>query len=167
MGEEARSNLLREAERHGIAPERLVFAPRVASMADHLARQSLADLYLDTLPYNAHSTACDALWAGVPVLSCAGQSFASRVAASALTAAGLPELVMHSLAEYEQQALALAQQPARLAELRTRLAAQRSSVPLFDTALYTRHLEQAFHTMHERAVHGRDAAAFRVITQSL
>jgi predicted O-linked N-acetylglucosamine transferase (SPINDLY family) len=167
MGEEARSNLLREAERYGIAPERLVFAPRVASMADHLARQSLADLYLDTLPYNAHSTACDALWAGVPVLSCAGQSFASRVAASALTAAGLPELVTHSLAEYEQQALALAQQPARLAELRTRLATQRSSVPLFNTALYTRHLEQAFHTMHERVIRGQNAAAFRVITQDL
>jgi protein O-GlcNAc transferase len=111
----ARGNLQREAQLRGVEPERLVFAPHVADMAEHLARQGLADLYLDTLPYNAHSTACDALWSGVPVLTCAGRSFAGRVAASALTAVGLPELITHSLEEYERKAIELAQNPRAVA----------------------------------------------------
>jgi protein O-GlcNAc transferase len=147
MGAEARSNLQREARERGVEPQRLVFAEHVASMAEHLGRQTLADLYLDTLPYNAHSTACDVLWAGVPVLTCMGRSFASRVAASALKAVGLPELITRSLEEYEAKALELARDPAKLRELRGRLARQRVSSPLFDTAGYCRNLEAAFRCM--------------------
>jgi protein O-GlcNAc transferase len=154
MGSEARENLLREAQARGVEVERLIFAPHVKGMAEHLGRHRLADLYLDTLPYNAHSTACDALWSGVPVLTCAGRSFASRVAASALTAVGLPELITHSLGEYESRALELAQQPQRLLELRGRLEQQRLSSPLFDTARFCRHLENCFRTMHQQKLSG-------------
>jgi protein O-GlcNAc transferase len=149
---EAHRNLQREAQARGLEPHRLVFAPHVPSMAAHLARHSLADLYLDTLPYNAHSTTCDALWAGVPVLTCRGQTFASRVAASALTAIGLPELITDSLLAYERKALELAREPARLQELRSKLAGQRTGSPLFDTARYCRDLEAAYRTMHERVL---------------
>jgi predicted O-linked N-acetylglucosamine transferase (SPINDLY family) len=160
MSAQASANLALEAQRRGVGAERLVYAPRMESMAEHLGRQSLADLYLDTLPYNAHSTACDALWAGVPVLSCAGRSFASRVAASALTAVGLPELITYSLQEYEQRALELARRPEQLAALRVRLAAARRSAPLFDTARHTRYLEAAYRTMHQRAAAGQQPQAF-------
>jgi protein O-GlcNAc transferase len=162
MGGAARANLLREAERFGVERGRLVLAPRVAGRREHLGRQALADLYLDTLPYNAHSTACDALWAGVPVLTCTGSGFASRVAASALAAAGLPELVTCSLEEYERRALDLAHRPERLQELRLRLTPQDKRLPLFDTARYTGHLEAAFRRMHDRAVRGEAAASFSV-----
>lgn len=150
--DEARENLRREAVRHGVPHERLVFAPRLASMAEHLGRHKLADLYLDTLPYNAHSTACDALWAGVPVLTCAGQSFPARVAASALAAVGLPELTTRSLEEYRRQAVELARAPERLRALRSRLEANRLSAPLFDTTRFTRSLEEAYLMMQQRAV---------------
>jgi predicted O-linked N-acetylglucosamine transferase (SPINDLY family) len=162
MGEAARANLEREAEGQGVGRERLVFAPHVAGMAEHLARLSLADLYLDTQPYNAHSTACDALWAGVPVLSCAGRSFASRVAASALTAVGLPELITHTLGEYEAKALELLREPQKLQELREKLARSRLGSPLFDTRRFTRHLESAYLAMHERAARGEPPAGFSV-----
>jgi len=162
MGLEARSNLRREAEHRGVSSERLIFAPHVADMADHLARQSLADLYLDTLPYNAHSTACDALWAGVPVLTCAGQGFASRGAASALAAVGLPELVTQCVEEYETLALDLARRPEFLRSLRVRLAQNRSVSPLFDTVRFCRQLEAAYFTMHERAARGDAATGFAV-----
>ena len=158
---EACANLRREAQSRGVDAARLVFAPRVASMAEHLARQGLADLYLDTFPYNAHSTACDALWAGVPVLTCAGGSFASRVAASALTAVGLPELITHSLAEYERLALELTGQPGPLPELRARLAHNRRSAPLFDTQRYTRALEHAYDSMHRRRLRGESIGSQR------
>jgi protein O-GlcNAc transferase len=130
-----RTNLAREATVHGINPARLVFASAVSEMPEHLARLSLADLYLDTFPYNAHSTACDALWAGVPVLTCAGRGFASRVAASALHAAGLPQLITASLGEYEAAALRLAraataQCPEEPAGARTRTAATVRHRPL-------------------------------------
>jgi protein O-GlcNAc transferase len=166
VGEPARGNLRREAQRRGVQAERLVFAEHVGSMAEHLARQGLADLYLDTLPYNAHSTACDALWAGVPVLTCAGRSFAGRVAASALTALGLPELITHSLEEYEHRALQLAREPQRLGELRERLAAHRLTQPLFDTKAYTRALESAYRTMHQRAVRAQAPQGFTLHTES-
>jgi protein O-GlcNAc transferase len=159
---EARRNLQREAQARGVDPQRLVFAPHVPSMAAHLARHSLADLYLDTLPYNAHSTTCDALWAGVPVLTCAGQGFASRVAASALTAVGLPELITDSLPEYERKALELAREPPHLQALRSKLAGQRTGSPLFDTARYCRDLEAAYRTVHERALRGEAPIGFDV-----
>jgi predicted O-linked N-acetylglucosamine transferase (SPINDLY family) len=122
----------------------------------------LADLFLDTLPYNAHSTACDALWAGVPVLTCLGRGFAGRVAASALSSVGLPELITHSLPEYEQRAVELAIGAAMLPALRMRLARQRAHSPLFDTTRYTRHLEAAYLAMHERAARGECPSAFNV-----
>ncbi len=161
---QAVENLRREAGRRGVSPDRLVFAPRVAAMPEHLARQSLADLFLDTLPYNAHSTACDALWSGVPVLTCAGRGFAARVAASALTAAGLPELITHSLEEYERRALELAAAPERLAALKARLLAARArapaQVPLFDVSGYARALEAAYRRMAERSRQGAPPASF-------
>ena len=150
MGAEAKANLQREAQAGGVPAERLIFAPHVAGMAEHLGRQTLADLYLDTLPYNAHSTTCDALWAGVPVLTCTGRSFASRVAASALHAVGLPELITHTLQEYERKALELGRDPQRLRGLRAKLAQQRVGSSLFDTNSYCRSLENAFRSMHER-----------------
>jgi predicted O-linked N-acetylglucosamine transferase (SPINDLY family) len=159
---DARESLEREAHARGVDPRRLLLAPHVPGMPEHLARQRLADLYLDTVPYNAHSTACDALWAGVPVLTCTGSSFASRVAASALTAAGLPELITHSLPEYESRALELLRDPGQLAEVRSRLERQRLSCPLFNTSLYTRHLEAAYQTMHQRAVDGQMPESFSV-----
>jgi protein O-GlcNAc transferase len=148
--EEARENLRSEAQARAVDPDRLVFAPHVACMAEHLGRHSLADLYLDTFPYNAHSTACDALWAGIPVLTCMGTGFASRAAASALTAAGLSELITHSLEEYERLAFDLARRPERLRELRARLARRRSSAPLFDTLGYCRGIETAYRWMAEQ-----------------
>lgn len=162
----ARDNLQSEAHRRDVAAERLIFAPHLASMAQHLARLSLADLYLDTVPYNAHSTACDALWAGVPVLTCAGRSFASRVAASVLAAAGLPELVTHSLDEYQQRALELARDPAALRALRARLAQNRAHAPLFDTASYTHYLEDAYRTMYGRYMQNLAPVSFRILPGS-
>ncbi|MFO1316703.1 MAG: tetratricopeptide repeat protein [Burkholderiales bacterium] len=146
------ANLQREALARGVDARRLVFAPRV-TLPEHLARQRLADLFLDTLPYNAHTTASDALWAGLPIVTCTGRSFGSRVAGSLLRAVGLPELVTPSLAAYEALALALAREPARLAEVRTRLARNRLAMPLFDSDGYRRHLEAAYRTMME--IHGR------------
>ena len=142
-----RANLVREAQQRGVAPQRLVFAERAPNIEEHLARQRAADLFLDTFPYNAHSTACEALWAGLPVLTCVGNSFASRVAASALTTLRLPELITGSLAEYERRALELARDPPRLRELRGRLLQLRETSPLFDTAQYCRHLESAYSAM--------------------
>ena len=144
----ARCNLQREAEARGVEPARLVFAPRMPHAA-HLARHRLADLFLDTLPYNAHTAASDALWAGLPLLTCTGNTFAGRVAGSLLHAIGLPELVTHSLADYEALALQLAANPARLSALRARLAVNRMTAPLFDTDRFRRHLEAAYLRMLE------------------
>jgi predicted O-linked N-acetylglucosamine transferase (SPINDLY family) len=149
----AAANLRREAKARGIEPERLVFAPRLP-LAQHLARHGHADLFLDTWPYNAHTTASDALWAGLPVLTCAGETFASRVAGSLLTAIGLPELITHSLPEYEAAAMRLARDPSELAGLRRRLAKNRLTAPLFDSERFTRHLEKAYGMMWERYVSG-------------
>ncbi len=154
-------NLRREAAARGVAPGRLVFAPRLP-LAEHLARHRLADLFVDTLPYNAHTTASDALWAGLPVLTCMGATFPGRVAGSLLRAAGLPELVTASLAEYEAVALRLATTPALLAGHRARLAAQRSTCALFDTDRFRRHIEAAFVEMRARQRRGEPPAAFSV-----
>lgn len=159
---DVRSNLFREAAARGVDPRRIVFAPHVASMDEHLGRHQLADLYLDTLPYNAHSTTCDALWAGVPVITCMGRSFASRVAASALRAVGLPELIGASLEEYGQLALELASDPRKLQDARARLAANRTTKPLFDTAGYTRGLETAYTAMAQRSRQGLPPKALDV-----
>ncbi len=139
-------NLRSAAEAQGVAGARIVFAPR-ASYDRHLARLGLADLFLDTLPYNAHTTASEALWCGVPVLTCLGAQFAGRVAASLVTAVGLPELVTTSFEAYEALALALARDPARLGALRARLVADRDGAPLFDTPRYARNYEAALEHM--------------------
>jgi len=149
----ARDRLQREAEKRGIARERLIFAAR-ATHDEHVARHQAADLFLDTLPYNAHTTASDALWSGLPLLTCTGKTFPGRVGTSLLHAIGLPELVTASLGEYEARALELAGDPALLKTLRARLAANRPSMPLFDTALYARHFEQALQRMWERCRQG-------------
>jgi predicted O-linked N-acetylglucosamine transferase (SPINDLY family) len=137
--------------------ERVLFAPRLA-LPEHLARQSLADLFLDTLPCNAHTTASDALWAGLPVITCAGEGFAARVAASLLEAIQLPELIAATPVHYEQLAIALASDPQRLARIRQRLAAQRLTAPLFNTRLSTRHLETAYSEIYERYQAGSSPA---------
>jgi protein O-GlcNAc transferase len=155
-------NLRQEAERRGVAADRLLFAERVSRHEDHLARHRLADLFLDTLPYNAHTTACDALWTGLPVVTCLGATFAGRVAASLLHAIGLDELVTTSLAEYEALAVKIATTPALLGALREKLAAQRGTHALFDTERFRRHIECAFITMHERHLRGEPAAHFSV-----
>jgi len=142
----APQNLRREASARGVDPSRLVFAP-LLPLAEHLGRLSAADLFLDTLPVNAHTTASDALWAGLPVLTCAGETFASRVAGSLLAAVGVPELVTRSLAEYEALGLRLARASGELAELRRRLSRNRDTAPLFDTPRFVHHLETAYETM--------------------
>jgi protein O-GlcNAc transferase len=148
------SNLRREAETQlAGSAGRLVFAPTLPN-PDHLARLRLADLFLDTLPYNAHTLTSDALWAGCPVLTCAGDTFASRVAGSLLRAVGLPELVTSSLADYEALALRLARDPAQLGRFREKLRVNRSSAALFDCRRFTRHLESAFETMWRRYQQG-------------
>ena len=142
-------NLRREAAARGVAPERLVFAPGLIH-SEHLERMALADLFLDPLPFNAHTTASDALWAGLPLLTCVGKAFIGRVAGSLLHSAGLPELVTSSLEEYEATALRLAQNPAELRALRDRLAQNRLTSPLFDIARFTRNLETAYQKMWDR-----------------
>jgi len=160
--ETAERHLRAAAQTRGVAPERLVFARRTPTNAAHLARHRLADLYLDTLPINAHSTANDALWAGVPVLTCRGGTFGGRVAASLLTALGLPELITDTREDYTALALKLARDPALLGSIRAKLAVQRVSSPLFDTARFTRHVEDAYTTMWQRAERGDRPAAFSV-----
>jgi protein O-GlcNAc transferase len=128
--------LPREAAARGFDPARLIFARRTTSLAEHLARHRAADLFLDTLPYNAHSTASDALWAGLPLVTCRGTSFAGRVAASLLHAIGLSELATHDLAAYEALALRLARDPSLLRGVRERLAENRTTYPLFDSDLF-------------------------------
>jgi predicted O-linked N-acetylglucosamine transferase (SPINDLY family) len=155
-------NLRREAERSGVDPDRLVFAAKTRFNEDHLARLGLADLFLDTLHYNAHASAADALWAGLPVLTCSGATFASRVAGSLLHAAGLSELVTSSLAEYEALALRLARDAELLASLRGRLARNRGTCPLFDTDRFRRHIEAAYAVMWERSERGEPPQSFSV-----
>jgi predicted O-linked N-acetylglucosamine transferase (SPINDLY family) len=154
-------NLRAEAAKRGVPPERLVFAP-VVPVQDHLARHAHADLFVDTLPHNAHTTASDALWAGVPVTTCLGSTFPGRVAASLLKAAGLPQLIGRSLEDYEAIALKIAQEPTECARLKAQLADNRLACPLFDTVRYTRHLEAAFIAMHERYQRGLAPESFRV-----
>jgi len=154
----ARRNLKREAAARGVADTRIVFAPRVPAPEDHLARLAAADLFLDTLPYNAHTTAVDALWAGLPVLTCKGESFASRVAASLLHACGLPELIADSLPAYEDKAMALACDSNALAQVKAKLRNNRDSCALFDTQRFTRNLERVYLAMWERASGGAPPA---------
>jgi len=134
-------------------------------LENHLARHVLADLFLDTLPYNAHTTASDALWMGLPLVTCQGQAFAGRVAASLLHAVGLPELVTHSLEEYEALALKLAADGSLLQSVRQKLAGNRGTHPLFDTNRFRRHIEAAYTTMWEIWQRGDSPRSFAVASQ--
>ncbi|MEE8284463.1 MAG: tetratricopeptide repeat protein, partial [Alphaproteobacteria bacterium] len=154
-------NLRHEAERRGVAAERLVFASR-APNPDHLARHRRADLCLDTLPFNAHTTASDALWAGLPIVTCIGTTFAGRVTAGLLNAVGLPELVTDSLDQYAALALNLARDRDALEAIREKLARNIKTEPLYDTDLYRRHLEAAYHTMWQRHQRGEPPKGFTV-----
>jgi predicted O-linked N-acetylglucosamine transferase (SPINDLY family) len=158
------ANLRHEAMAQGIAPQRLIFARFEKKVEDHLARQRLADLFLDTFPYNAHSTAADALWAGLPLLTCRGNAFQARVAASLLETLGLPELVTSSLAEYEARAITLARDPQALPTLREKLARNRDAGPLFDTPRFTRDLEAVYARMWERQQSGQPPEGFSIPT---
>jgi predicted O-linked N-acetylglucosamine transferase (SPINDLY family) len=154
MDARAVQNLQRAAVELGVQPSRLVFAPYVQRMEEYLGLLQLADLFLDTLPYNAHTTAADALWAGVPVLTCRGQTFAGRVGASLLRTAGLAELVCSSLDDYRMTALRLAAHPAELRAARQRLSLIRES-GAFDAQRYARNLETLFGTVRSAPQSGR------------
>jgi protein O-GlcNAc transferase len=147
-GELAVRNLRNEARARGVDPRRLVFAPKL-EIAEHLARHRAADLFLDNIPVNAHTGASDALWTGLPVVTCTGDAFAGRVAASLLEAIGLPELVTNSLGQYEALALKLVTDRSLLAATCRKLEANRLTFPLFDTNRLRRHIEQAFERMWE------------------
>jgi len=157
----ASENLRREAAKRGVSPQRLIFAGR-ADLADHLARHRYADLFLDTLPCNAHTTASDALWAGVPVLTCLGATFAGRVAASLLKAVGLDELITHSLQDYEALARRFARDETYLLAIKDLLARNRTICPLFNTERAARHIEAAYTTMWQRHQSGEGPQAFAV-----
>jgi predicted O-linked N-acetylglucosamine transferase (SPINDLY family) len=145
----ASRNLKLEAEKRGVDSSRLIFASKLP-LDQHLARLRLADLFLDTLPYNAHTTASDALWAGLPLLTCPGKSFASRVAASLLRAVEMPELVMHSLEAYEAKAIELAKDTSQLNAIKLKLEQNRKTSSLFDGKLFAQHLEMAYEAMFAR-----------------
>ena len=145
----AKNNLITQAESRGIAKDRLIFAGRM-DLPEHLARHQLADLFLDTLPCNAHTTASDALWAGLPVLTQLGETLAGRVAASLLTAIGLPELITQNQTEFEELAVDLAINPLKLKQIQGKLSKNRVSSPLFDASSFTRGMEEAFIKIYER-----------------
>jgi predicted O-linked N-acetylglucosamine transferase (SPINDLY family) len=154
ISETAANNLRREALLRGVDAERLIFAAHMPSPADHLARHRAADLFLDTRPYNAHATAINALWAGLPVLTLPGEGFASRVAASLLKSIQLPELIATSAANYEDLAVHIAENPQFLASLKEKLARQRIDSPLFDTRRFVRDLESGYACIIDRLDRG-------------
>jgi predicted O-linked N-acetylglucosamine transferase (SPINDLY family) len=154
-------NLRREAAGRGIAAERICFAPRLP-LKEYLALFRVADLFLDARPYNAHTTASDALWCGLPVLTCPGNTFSARVAGSMLRTIGLPELIAENLEDYRDTAIRLARYRDELARIRERLEMNRLTTPLYDTARLTRHMEAAYETMYQRWIDGRGPAHFSV-----
>lgn len=153
--ETAMRNLKAEAEKRGVSAERIIFAQMIPSTEEHLARLRSADLFLDALPYGAHTTAGDALWAGLPILTCSGENMAGRAATSLLTALGVPELVTADLDAYEARACELAARPGMLREIRDKLARNRLEMPAFDSPLYVRHIEAAYIAMYERYLSGQ------------
>lgn len=146
----ASNNLKKQAELRGVCADRLIFAKPIKEYSEHLTRHRQADLFIDTLPFNAHTTASDALWAGLPVLTCMGETFASRVAASLLNALHLPEMITYNLEDYERLAIKLAINSAKLLEIKTKLENNRFTTPLFDTRLFTKHIETAYTQMYKR-----------------
>jgi predicted O-linked N-acetylglucosamine transferase (SPINDLY family) len=162
---EMERNLREHASARGIAAQRLVFAPK-RPLGEHLARHRRADLFLDTLPYNAHTTASDALRMGLPIVTCLGTTFAGRVAASLLTTLGLPELVTNSRQDYEALALEFARNPKALAEVRTKLASNLRTHALFNSSHACRNIETAYRTMWERHLRGDPPIPFSVPTHT-
>lgn len=160
--EQASKNLENEVVKRGISKERLIFARRLEH-SQHLTRYRFADLFLDTLPYNAHTTACDALWAELPVLTCSGEAFASRVAASLLNAVGLPELVTTNLEAYSLLAIELATRREKLVHIKRKLIGNKSIAPLFNTKLFTKHIEAAYTAIYDRYLAGLPPATIRVL----
>ena len=160
----AEKNLKTEAEARGISESRLIFADRV-SQAEHLARFKLADLFIDTFNINAHTTASDALWAGLPVVTKLGQGFASRVAGSLLHAVGLQELVTNNKHDYKTLILKLAKNPKMLSKIKKQLKSNISSQPLFDSKLYIKHLENGYLTAYKNFLDGNDAKKIIVSKQ--
>ena len=160
--EKVKENLRREAVARGVDPTRLVFAVKIESMAEHLARHRLADVFLDTLPFNAHTTAVDGLWAGLPVLTCLGQTIPGRVAGSVLMALGMPELVTQDVQAYEAQAVRIGLESGYAKGLKEKLERNKVEAPLFDTTRLTRHMERAYERMHERVCQGLGPQAFEV-----
>ena len=157
-------NLIKAAETRGVAASRIIFANKIP-MDEHLARHKLADLFLDTFAFNAHTTASEALWAGLPVVTKVGQGFAARVAASLLNAIGLPELITHSKREYEGLILELATNKEKLEKITEKLAKNRPTKPLFDTEQYTRHLESAYHLAHQKYLSGKKPSKILIENQ--
>jgi len=154
-------NLRKEAQKRGVAPERLVFAPELDTDL-HLARLSLADLFLDGLPYNAHTTGSDALWTGVPLITQAGTTFPGRVAASLLAAAGLPELVTANAGDFEALTIKLGNDPKALKKLKDKLAKNKAKCALFDTTAFAKHIEAAYETMWKTWLAGENPKSFAV-----
>ena len=144
-------NLKKEAQERGVDPERLIFAARVKS-EEHLARHVCADIFMDTYPCNAHTTASDALYAGLPLVTCSGNSFASRVAGSLLTTIGLPDLITNNLTDYEQKIVELISKPALLADVKNRLQENKKTSPLFDTKRYTKDWENLLQQVYQRLI---------------
>jgi predicted O-linked N-acetylglucosamine transferase (SPINDLY family) len=160
--EKVKENLSKEASARGVDPTRLVFAHKIDSMADHLARHRAADVFLDTLPFNAQTTAVDALWAGLPVLTCLGQGSFGRVAGSVLMALGMEELVTKGWQEYEAQAVRIGLESGYAKSLKDKLERNRVDAPMFDTQRLTRHMESAYEQMQERVRQGLGPQGFEV-----
>jgi len=161
--EKVKENLRKEASVRGVDPARLVFADKLESMAEHLARHRLADVFLDTLPFNAHTTAVDALWAGLPVLTCLGGLGLGRIAGSVLMALGMEELVSQDWQGYEAQAVRIGLESGYAKSLKDKLERNRKEAPLFDTARLTRNMESAYEQMHQRVQQGLGPDGFEVI----
>ena len=160
--DKVRANLEKEAAQRGIAINRLIYADFTESYTAHLAKYQLADLFLDTMPYNAHATAIDALWGGCPIVTCTGRTFSSRVASSLLTSIGLTELITTSASDYEKLVLRLASNPDQLSQIRGKLEKNRHSFPLFDSLKYVKHLESAYREMWDNYVSGNPPRGFSV-----
>jgi predicted O-linked N-acetylglucosamine transferase (SPINDLY family) len=160
--EKVKENLRKEASARGVDPARLVFAVKLESMEEHLARHRVADVFLDTLPFNAQTTAVDALWAGLPVLTCMGESIFARMAGSVLMALELPELVTRDWQEYEAQAVRVGLEEGYAKSLKEKLARNRLDAPLFDTQRLTHNMERAYEQMHHRVQQGLGPQAFEV-----
>ncbi|MDC1253208.1 hypothetical protein N8Z46_07060, partial [Amylibacter sp.] len=146
-------NMSNEAQKRNVNPSRLVFADKI-TMDKHLARQRFADLFVDTFAFNAHTTAAEALWAGLPLVTKLGKGFAARVAGSLLNAVGLPELITETEQDYEALILELATNPMKLAEIKEKLATNRLTQPLFNTELYTKHLENGYQQAYQNYFNG-------------